>query len=799
MGRSQPEQQQQQQQPEQTAGGEDEQQQHDVPDDEDEEDEEEEVMQEGREQEFEFKEFIQRFMSPKILEPYCWLLRHFDTNTPAANHCVLRMLHRVAWDHKMPAMLFQISLFRTFQRLMDDPRHYKNPAFKDIVKLAKYVLSKFFQMAATNKMIFMEMLFWKTPREAYELEHGYDSYKETSKATKLAWSEEEEMELQRVYEDLKEMDPDPERDLVDRILDALICRERSRRMVIKKLKQMGLVTDTRQLSGAGRGRGVRRPSPQWSEQETANLVELWHKNKDGVVPVNLIWDQLTVRRPKYMIKEKLKELGLMKSRRRRRTNPDTGGADAGRADDDDLLDTASSSSDEEDSGRPSGRSGGGGGGGGPSRRPSAPRRRRPAERRPAVRQVSAGQVAAAVRDYRQFAGEETAAEVLSWLQEALQDLEEPRREDPEEAVPLVPLSEPSAIALESETGQQLVSLLGAQKPAEGEMFWRWPSEAGTDFLLRNAAVLSDCLAGNGPAPDDEVGGSGKENVAPEEDGDRPSSEDEGPPRTASNKRIRLVSSDEDSGDEPGSAPRSAGGSSGRASPSAGGSVSQRRRLVASDSEDEPPPTGADGTPSTQRSRVGRLASDSEDDGPSQSTAARSPSQSASGRTPSTQRSRVSRVASDSEDDAPSQATSASGKSASQATSASGKSASQATSRSTRRSPSTQRSRSSRSSSSSSDSDAESSQATSRQSSSRAASSRATSPSTQRSRASRVASHSEDEVKTAGSAGGSGERGDAEGTQQKRMLSSDEEGSDVESNKRASGAKKARRVIDSDSD
>ena len=28
------------------------------------------------------------------------------------------------------AGLLQISLFRTFQRLVDDPRHYKNPAFK---------------------------------------------------------------------------------------------------------------------------------------------------------------------------------------------------------------------------------------------------------------------------------------------------------------------------------------------------------------------------------------------------------------------------------------------------------------------------------------------------------------------------------------------------------------------------------------------------------------------------------------------------------------------------------------------
>lgn len=50
-----------------------------------------------------------RFMSAKVLEPYCLLLRHFDTNTPEANHCLVKMLHRAAWDHKMPALLFQVT------------------------------------------------------------------------------------------------------------------------------------------------------------------------------------------------------------------------------------------------------------------------------------------------------------------------------------------------------------------------------------------------------------------------------------------------------------------------------------------------------------------------------------------------------------------------------------------------------------------------------------------------------------------------------------------------------------------
>lgn len=45
------------------------------------------------------------------------LLRQFDKNTPELNHYVLKMLHRIAVDCKMPAMMYQASIFRVFQKV----------------------------------------------------------------------------------------------------------------------------------------------------------------------------------------------------------------------------------------------------------------------------------------------------------------------------------------------------------------------------------------------------------------------------------------------------------------------------------------------------------------------------------------------------------------------------------------------------------------------------------------------------------------------------------------------------------
>lgn len=62
-----------------------------------------------------------RFANPAVVRPYLLLLKSYSRNTPHTNHCIARMLHRVAVDLKMDALIFQLSAFYIFNKILSDP------------------------------------------------------------------------------------------------------------------------------------------------------------------------------------------------------------------------------------------------------------------------------------------------------------------------------------------------------------------------------------------------------------------------------------------------------------------------------------------------------------------------------------------------------------------------------------------------------------------------------------------------------------------------------------------------------
>ena len=82
-----------------------------------------------------------RFVHKNVVKSYCHLLRSYSTNTTLTNHCVIKILHRIAFDCKMPAMMFQLSLFKTFHMIMNDPRVNTDPTVK--VRLALLLFIRF--------------------------------------------------------------------------------------------------------------------------------------------------------------------------------------------------------------------------------------------------------------------------------------------------------------------------------------------------------------------------------------------------------------------------------------------------------------------------------------------------------------------------------------------------------------------------------------------------------------------------------------------------------------------------------
>jgi len=65
-------------------------------------------------------------------------------------------------------------------------------------------MRKFTEIAKKNKKVFMELLFWKDLKTAYEIEEGYV----VNSNTKLKWTEEQEDELHRLHDEYTRDMPD---------------------------------------------------------------------------------------------------------------------------------------------------------------------------------------------------------------------------------------------------------------------------------------------------------------------------------------------------------------------------------------------------------------------------------------------------------------------------------------------------------------------------------------------------------------------------------------------------------------
>ncbi|XP_076654997.1 circadian regulator timeout isoform X2 [Halictus rubicundus] len=269
---------------------------------EDEEEDEEEEAEERTakiESDFNFSDFIHRFANVKVVKTMAILLRQFDKNTDEVNHYVNKMLHRIAWECKMPGMMFQASMFRVFQRIL----HSNYPGHKELQKFAVFIIRRFIEVAQKNRKAYMELLFWKTTRDATEVVEGYNAETDNKKVSRSLWTEAQEDELRTLF--MEHQTNKYSQDLVDWILEN-INQERTRRGVIKKLKDLCLIVNSK----AVRGDIQKRLPKEWSEEEVAQLAELWELRKDDDDPVDMIFNGLTIKRSKPKIKEKLLELGL---------------------------------------------------------------------------------------------------------------------------------------------------------------------------------------------------------------------------------------------------------------------------------------------------------------------------------------------------------------------------------------------------------------------------------------------------------------------------------------------------------
>uniref|UniRef100_A0A8C8X896 Timeless circadian regulator n=2 Tax=Panthera leo TaxID=9689 RepID=A0A8C8X896_PANLE len=432
---------------------------------EEEEEEEEEELQavQVSEKEFNFLDYLKRFASSTVVRAYVLLLRSYRQNSAHTNHCIVKMLHRLAHDLKMEALLFQLSLFCLFNRLLSDPAA---GAYKELVTFAKYILGKFFALAAVNQKAFVELLFWKNTAVVREMAEGYGSLDGGSSSRRpLAWSPEEEAQLQELYLAHKDVEG---QDVVDTILVHLKT-PRTRKQVIHHLVRLGLADSVKGFQRKGTHIVL------WTEDQELELQRLFEEFQDSDDVLGHIMKNITAKRSRARIVDKLLALGLVAERRelykKRRKKLAPSSSPNGEEslkdfcqedlEEEEILPEEESEEDEE-------------------------------KEEDSEAEQAQGSSVLSTENLGQSLYQEGFSAPLLWLQNCLIRVADDREEDGcSQAVPLVPLTEENEEAMENEQFQRLLRKLGVRPPSSGqETFWRIPAKLSPSQLRRIAASLS---------------------------------------------------------------------------------------------------------------------------------------------------------------------------------------------------------------------------------------------------------------------------------------------------------------------
>lgn len=449
-------------------------------DDVEEEVEEEELTSvQVSEREFSFLDYMKRFANASVVKTYVILLKSYRHNSVHTNHCVVKMLHRISYDLKMEAFLFQLSVFCVFNHILSDPAA---STYKELVAFSKYVLNKFFALAATNNKAYVELLFWKNTNVIREITEGYQKPgEEESDASRkrIKWTPEEEEELQSLYLQYKEVEGV---DVIDSILANLKPGTRTRKQIINHLVQMGLADSVKDFKKEIKGTRI----VLWTEDQELELQRLFEEFQETDDTLGNIMKNITAKRSKARIIEKLISMGLVSDRKELYKKRKRKGKSSGISEEDFLRDLGvggrdADLEDEDEEGEDS--------------ESEEENEEGHTKLEPVLKEKPHKSrdlfVDKKIQTILRSLHEEGSSPPVVWLQNCLNRTADDREEDgSSQSVPLVPLTEDNEDAMESKMFQKLLKLVGVRPPAnEQESFWRIPAKLSPEQLRKFASSL----------------------------------------------------------------------------------------------------------------------------------------------------------------------------------------------------------------------------------------------------------------------------------------------------------------------
>lgn len=265
-------------------------------------------------------------------------------------------------------------------------------------------------------------------------------------------------------------------DVIDWLARNMIDQTKTRRQIIMKLKQLGLIfkAPTKKSNATAANKRL------WRTEQDEQLRDLYDKFRLEDNTLERIMDTFSLFKSKNAVIKRMLELGLIADRseivkrnRGKKTNKNGGGNDSEESDSD--------SDDEE---------------GGHSlwdrEKNCFSKSKTSSKEAKKTKSVKKLDINATKRIVSEI--EETHKEALEWLVEtfsdALEDIEGNQVDDEDETgIPIVPIQETQIQAVENYEFQRMMSAIGLKSPDDNEQYWRIPNSFSFDDLKKRISLL----------------------------------------------------------------------------------------------------------------------------------------------------------------------------------------------------------------------------------------------------------------------------------------------------------------------
>lgn len=283
------------------------------------------------------------------------------------------------------------------------------------------------------------------------------------------WTEEQEEELQKLFMQNQES-PQTDQDVIDWLCESLSGPTRTRRGVIKKLKELGLIfkAPTKKSNAAAINKNL------FIREEDEKLRELYEEHRLEADCLKRIMEVFDKKRSKKSVAKRMVQLGLIADESEILATKSKKNSKAKRSEHSEHERSENETSSDDDSEV--------------EMNFSTKQRREVSRKLGASFQIKQKEAMSLRNEV-----EETFREGIEWiiesLNEAAEDFEEVS-DELDDAIPIVPLSESHKEALENPQFQKLLTSLNLIEPNGNDNYWKIPANMIPEELKMRVNVLS---------------------------------------------------------------------------------------------------------------------------------------------------------------------------------------------------------------------------------------------------------------------------------------------------------------------